>query len=329
MKRGLIFSVVFVVIAATASFSRAEAIPKDALYTIYCRSFSGDMRAQEATVVRDRLSSGDLKQWHVMHQEGESTLYYGFYKTYGDDSKDAKRAESDLKKIRSLVDADDHRVFPLAMVLPIPQPGGDGPPEMNLLNAPADRYWTLLIGVYADNPERKQAAVAAAQALRDSGVEAYYFHDSSASIVCVGAWPRTAIKEQESDSASMPVADKDVEMMVYNVPLPDSVPREFLTPEGKRVRVFAPKVDVQDPTMEAAMDKNPYFMNNGVVLGRELKDAKTGKKQVVPNHSALLIIPRQDKPQQETLPPEVAKRLMPTAQPKPKPGTGTLRRLDD
>lgn len=329
MRRAFVYIFALCALLMAAPMGLGQGIPKDALFTIYCRSFTGPMRAQEATLMRDRLAATGLKQWHIMHQESESTLYYGFYKAAGDDSKDAQRAENELKKVRDLVDADNRKVFPLALVMPIPQPGSEGPPELDLLNTPKDKYWTLLIGVYADHPERKKAAVAAVQALREQGVEAYYFHDEAASTVCVGAWPRHAIREQESDAASVPVVDRDVEMMVFNVPLPDNVPREFLTPEGKRVKLFAPKVDVQDPTMKAAMEKHPHYMTNGVVMGRELESLKTGKKELFPNRSALLIIPRKDKPQQQALPPDVQRRLMPSAQPKPKPGAGTLKRLED
>lgn len=333
MKRGLFCILMVCAMLFSAPTLWAQAIPKDALYTIYCRSFVGPMRAQESTLLKDRLASTGMKQWHVMHQESESTLYYGFYKAAGDDSKDSQRAEDDLKKLRKMVDADSRKVFPLALIVPIPQPGTEGPPELDLLNTPPERYWTLLVGTYAEHPERKKAAVAAVQALREQGVEAYYFHDAMASCVCVGAWPRGAVREQESDAASVPVDDRDVEMMVFNTPLPEDMPREYLTPEGKRLRLFAPKIDVADPTMKAAMDKHPHFMTNGVVMGRELENAKTGKKELFPNRSALLMIPRKDKPQQEQqqLPPDVQRRLNPTPQqkPQPKPGAGTLRRLED
>ena len=74
-----------------------------------------------------------------------STLFYGFYRGVSPDSddgkmrKDAERAQEDLKKIKSLEDADGRKVFAMVGFVPLPQPGGEGPPEWDLSKLPADK----------------------------------------------------------------------------------------------------------------------------------------------------------------------------------------------
>jgi hypothetical protein len=118
--------------------------------------------------------------------------------------------------------------------------------------------------------------------------------------------------------------------MAVNVPLPDNVPREFNTPEGKKVKLFAPKIEVSDPTLQSAMDLYPDFLTNGKWMGREVKDAKTGKTKVAGHRSQLLIIPRkgQDDGEQSREMQRAVRQLQPT-QPKAPAGSGTLRRLQD
>ncbi len=312
-----------------------ESIPKDALWTIYCRSFSGPMHVQESKRVKDALAkTTGMKHWHVIHSEEESTLYYGFYRAVSPDveesglRKDAQRAREDLRKIKELQDANKERAFSLVGFVPLPQPGSEGPPEWDLRNTPQDMYWTLYVGVYRDNPDRKKAAVEAVRILREDGIPAYYYHDVAASLVCIGTWPREAIREQQSTDASVNVQERDVEVMAVNVPLPDNFPREFQTPEGKKVRVFAPKIEVADPTLQRAMDRYPDFLTNGKWLGREVKDPVTGKTKVIGHSSQLLIIPRKDKGDDENR--RAVERAVRHLQPsRPAQTGGRLRSLEE
>ena len=313
-----------------------DAMPKDALWTIYCKSFSGSTRVQEAKSVKDSLvRATDMKYWHVIHLNEESALYYGYYRGVSADDeakyrKDADRAQADLKTIRLMQDADGQKVFAMVGFVPIPQPGNEGPREWDLSNLPADKYWTLFVGIYKDNPDRKKVAVQAVKALRDDGKEAYYLHDETSSLICIGSWPRGAIKEQQTDDASVTVADRDVEVMAVNVPLPANMPREFVTPEGKKVRVFAPSIEVKDPSLQSAMDRYPDFLTNGQWLGRESRDPKTGKPKVVGHRSQLLIIPRKNAGPAQTNHgvQDALRQLQPDAAVAPK-GAGSLRSLED
>ena len=178
MKRMLVL--VAILVGWCLPAMAADEIPKDAIWTIYCRSFAGPMRIQQAKVVKDQVTkSSGMKQWHVIHLNDESTLYYGYYRAVSLDSdesglrKDAQRAQEDLKKIKAIQDAEQNPVFPLVGFVALPNPGSEGPPEWDLHNLPADRYWTLYVGVYKDNPDRKKAAVEAVRVLRNEGKEAY------------------------------------------------------------------------------------------------------------------------------------------------------------
>lgn len=319
--------------------------PKDAMWTITCKSFTGPYRVELAKRARETVSRlTKWKDWYVVHQEDESTLFYGFYKAsplrdvQGGDPKEAERAREDLRNIRSLRDTDNNPVFPFPYPTEIPRPGSEGPPEWDIKNTPTDRYWSILIGEYRDNPERKKAAVEAVKVLRAEGTEAYYLHGPVTSGVCVGAWPKKALKEQEGDVAAEPTDPKAI-IKVYNVPLPKNAVTDYYDTEGKHYRVFAPKVEILDPSMRAAVDRNPYFFTNGESLAKRVKDPN-GKERLVPDPSLLLIIPHKETTfgsggnnadAQAPIPPRplAPPTPPPAAKPKdPTPGTGKLKSLD-
>lgn len=313
--------------------------PKDAMWTFNCRNFTGPFRVEMAKRAKEGVVKlTNWKDWYVLHGEDESTLFFGFYKASplrdveGGDPKEVERVRQDWKNIKALRGTDGNALFPFAFPAEIPRPGSEGPPEWDIKNTPADRYWSILIGEYRDNPERKKAAVDAVAILRKEKVEAYYLHNETTSGVCVGAWPRKAIKEQETDAAAQK-DDPNTIIKVYNIPLPKNAITDYYDTEGKHYKVFAPKVEILDPSMQAAVDKNPYFFTNGEVLGKRAKD-RNGKELVIPNPSLLLIIPHpgaaiaggDKKPdaQQPPAPPRPA----PAPKPKDEPGTGRLKSLE-
>ena len=206
------------------------------------------MRLEEAQRARDAMARlTGWKDWFIIHNEDESTLYYGRYRAISprsaeskEERQEAERAQQDLKRVKALQDSEGKRVFDFCLMVEIPQPGSEGPREWDIRNTPPDRYWSLLIGVYRDNPERKKAAVEAVRQLRSEGTEAYYMHQPTSSLVCVGAWPRSAIKEQDSDTAAEP-NDPDTQIMVYNVPIPKNHPREFIEPGRQACSGLCPR----------------------------------------------------------------------------------------
>jgi hypothetical protein len=316
----------------------SSAPPKDAVWTIYCRSFSGEMRAAEAKRCRDLMEKqSGMKDWWVVHQQDASTLYYGYYRSNqknaedGKDRKDAERLFSDNLRIRALKDADENAYFPFSLPVQIPQPGDEGPPEWNLLNTPKTDYWTILIGLYRDHPDRKKAAVDAVKQLRKDGKEAYYFHGDTTSTVCIGAWPREALSQPEKlDKEGYVAPDSETEIWFTTRPLKKTDRRDFLTPDGKKIHFVCPEVEIRDKTLEAAKDENPYFYTNGVVLGKTMKDSKTKKEEIYPDASAFLVIPRKqaamDASPIASPPPAVMERMAP---PQPKSSDRKLKSLDD
>ncbi len=316
------------------------ALPKDAMWTINCRIFTGPLRVEMAKRAKEGVVKlTNWKDWYVIQGEDESTLFFGFYKASplrdveGGDPKEAERARQDLKNIKALRDTDGNALFPFSFPAEIPRPGSEGPPEWDIKNTPPDRYWSILIGEYRDNPERKKAAVEAVRVLREDKVEAYYLHNATTSGVCVGAWPREALK-LEKDAAAQP-DDPNTIIKVYNIPLPKNAITDYFDMEGKHYKVFAPKVEILDLSMRAAVDKNPYFFTNGKVYSKRVKD-RNGKEQDLPNPSLLLIIPNrgaaiaggEKKPdaQQPPAPPRPAPA--PAPKPKDQPGTGKLKSLE-
>jgi hypothetical protein len=334
----LLLSTVFGLLTPSLPAADNPAPPKDAVWTIYCRSFSGDLRAAEAKHYRDTMEKqSGMKDWWVLHQQDSSTLYYGYYRSIqkdakdGKDRKDAERMVSDLKHIRELKDADDSSYFPLSLPVQIPQPGDEGPPEWNLLNTPKKDYWTILIGVYRDHPDRKKAAVDAVRQLRKDGKEAYYLHGETTSTICIGAWPREALNQPErQDNKGYEAADSDTQIWYTTRHLKKTDRRDFLTPDGKKIHFVCPEVEIHDKTLEAAKDDNPYFFTNGEVLGRSVKDPKTKKEEVFPDSSAFLVIPRKQASMDASPiappPPSVMERMAPA---QPKSSESKLKKLDD
>ncbi len=119
-----------------------------------------------------------------------SELYWGKYP-----SKEA--AQGDLQRARNFRTHLGIQAFPKPEILPIP--GSDvGPPEMNLANTKG--VYTVLIATFYDVPKdnyfgRRQIAVDCCKNLRQDGEEAYYYHAAGQSIVTIGCFDASAIKE--------------------------------------------------------------------------------------------------------------------------------------
>lgn len=314
--------------------------PDDAMFTIYCKSFSGPTRVGDAKITRDALAkSTGMKGFYVVHSADESTLFYGYYRslnTEAEDSqerKDAERAKSDRRKLLELKDADGQRIFVMCSAILIQREGSEGPPEWDLTRTPPDAFWSVLIAVYRDNPDRKKVAVEAVRQLRSQQIDAYYLHGPISSLIFIGTWPRTAIREQESDVAK--VDDPNVELRVIDTPLPPNAPREYVTPEGKKIRWIAPQIDITDPSLRRTLDRYPEFMTNGEVFRKRVRDPKTKLEHWVPDHSVLYIIPRKSASildgttPQAPLHPEVLQQIQPKAPASAAPGAKKLKSLDD
>src|SRR5205085_4678908 len=130
-----------------------------------------------------------MKEWYAIHQDAESVIYYGFYRSINDpkDSRETQRAQRDKKKIDSLVDAAGNRLFTQPFFVEVTSPDPAAPPEWNLANASQlGGYWSLQIAAYKASPARKEAAAEAVREARKRGVPAYYYHGEAPSSGCLG-----------------------------------------------------------------------------------------------------------------------------------------------
>jgi hypothetical protein len=263
-------------------------IPADARWTLYCASISGPERISRMAQLKNYLmQKSPMKDWYVVHDEQNSTLFYGFYSTVEKAERGSARAHADRKAVSEWRDGDE-RPFAACFFTPITPPNPVAPPEWNLANAPADAYWSVQIAAFKDSPQRKQAAVEAVKELREKGVNAYYYHGNAVSSVCIGAWPEDALKRQEMDG-SRAVVDEDQAMLVSQEPLPAQF-KNARTNDGQRVVPFTQRIEIADRSLKATLDEYPYHFVNYEAQAREVRTAK-GKERV-PQPSFLVKIPR-------------------------------------
>src|SRR5215208_2762827 len=172
-------------------------IPKDAEWTILCATFSGPDHASQARAARSNLiNQTKMRDWYIIHGQGQTTLYYGFYRSINDpkDAKETARAQNDRKTIAALSDpASGARLFPAVILTKLDTPDPSSPPEWDLTRAQG--MYSLQIAVYKDSPDRRAAAVDVVRAARTQGYDAYYYHGPTSSSVCIGAWPESAVRE--------------------------------------------------------------------------------------------------------------------------------------
>ena len=264
-------------------------IPDGAQFTIYCLTLSEPTHVPDG----DRLKAALVRrtnsnQWYIIHGADESTLYYGYYRTFTDSHQpeERARAQQDLHTIAAMVDDNGNTPFSKCLFVPLNSPDPDAPPEWDLRNAPG--YWALQIAAYRGDPQRKQYAVDAVRAARAQGIQAYFFHGPSISSVLIGTWPREAVQEQDESVAHSDEIDKTV--MVLPGPLPSGVdPNSIRDPNGNPAKAVYPHLQIVDPTMIAAMKKYPNNVINGAIMVRHVR-TKTGMADVA-DPSFLVVCP--------------------------------------
>src|SRR6476469_5122056 len=88
--------------------------PKDARWTIYCQAIGGVDHVERANQAKaELLKRKDLKDWYVVHQETESVIYYGFYRSINDpkDPKETRRAQFDHQRLLAMTDNQGNRLL--------------------------------------------------------------------------------------------------------------------------------------------------------------------------------------------------------------------------
>lgn len=268
-------------------------IPKDAEWTILCATFSGADNGSQARAAKTNLRSmTKMPDWYIIHGQGQTTLYYGFYRSINDpkDAKESARAQNDRKSIAALTDANGTRLFPAVILTKLDTPDPSSPPEWDLTRA-AGAY-SLQIAVFKDSPERRNYAVNAVREARGAGYEAYYYHGPTASSVCIGAWPETAVRER-NDFNVKAMENPGAVPLVTAGSLPTLAEgQQYMTPDGKPINVVAAKYEILDPKLLATMQQFDKHSVNGVVQP-VVVDPRTGQKRLAPVRPSFLVkIPR-------------------------------------
>ena len=285
--------------AQQSANSDQPAPPKDAQFTIFCTKIDGPGHVQRARQLKEELlKTTKLKDWYVTHSEQQSTLYYGYYKSFNDpnDPKETARVQADRQKLATMTDALGNRPFGEALPVSISSPDPTAPPEYNLENAKG--FWSLQIAAY-QGLGRKEAAIDAVKEARKMGVEAYYHHGPNVSAVCIGAWPEEAIRKQEFDGGQgIDQTDRDRPILVLGpgAEIPQPIKRQYANglidkETGKPLQLLEQKVEVVDPTMRAAMEKYPTHSVNGFDDTVQARDPKTGKMVTIVKDSMIVPIP--------------------------------------
>jgi cell division septation protein DedD len=281
--------------AARTPSEPAVTIPKDAKWTLYCASLSGADRVARAAQLKAYLiANTPFKDWYIVHNERDSTLFYGFYSEVEKSLRgSAAKAHQDRNAISEWKDEKGERPFVTCFFTPITPADPTAPAEWNLVNAPQRAYWSVQIAAFKDNPQRKAAATDMVRELRARNVEAYYFHGTSISSVCIGAWPANALKEQDTDMAEAQVNQDDV-AMVSSDPLPERYKNARMkTRDGQKIVPFAQRVEIADVSLKATLKEYPEHFVNYEAPKKVVKDADGVQREVV-SPSFLVKIPRDD-----------------------------------
>lgn len=307
-------------------------IPTDARWTLFCTAMQGpDRFARMQQFVTFLRGNTPFKEWYTVDQDGAITLFYGFYSdveinSVKKPSASAFKAHDDRRKLNDWKNAAGERPFAAAFFTPIVAPDPAAPADWSLANTPPTMVWSLQIAAFKDNPKRKEAAVEFVKELRGKGVEAYYHHGSTVSSVCIGAWPKTALREQEFDGSTARFFNEEDALLVTNTDLPPGVKRRDLRdPQGNKVQTLTEQVDVLDKSLLATMKEYPHqFLNYEPVARRVL--GADNKTKIVPAPSFIVKIPHVEAGGIGGADQFMTNRPAPTqTSPNRQPGTGTLR----
>jgi hypothetical protein len=267
--------------------------PADARWTILCDKIEGPAHVAQATLIKSRLmQTSGLSDWYVIHTEKESSIYYGYYRDLGVPTE-KRRADLDRARLAALADARGNPIIRGNILVPVATADPTAPADWNLLNTPPDAYWTIEIATFADNAQRKDAAVQFVRDLREHGEKnAYFYHGPTASSVCIGAWKRSAVAEQGTGiSGSGATRDDahtqsaDTPLLVLGDVLPPNMPSIVREPgTGKAMTVMAQRLEIVDPDLkQKTLQYKEHFVNyegRGTVNGQ-------------PDPSVLVVIPHE------------------------------------
>jgi hypothetical protein len=240
--------------------------PKDARFTIFCLSINGPNHTERATQAKLLWQQATgRRDWYVIHQDDQSSLYFGYY-SYVSDSQHAKesaRAVSDRQMIQNLKDSVGDYPFAHAILMPLSAPDPTAPPEWNLVNSKG--YWSVEIASFRGtplpgSPDRKTAAVETVRDMRAHGIEAYYYQGEAVSSVCIGAWPKEAIQQPEENFHNN---DPEKSLMIVPEQLAHVLPDSATDKAGNETQIVHDEAKIVDPTMLDVLRKYPVHSLNG------------------------------------------------------------------
>lgn len=222
------------------------------------------------------------KDLFLVHKEDHSLLYWGRYRRMQD-------AEGDLKKAKTYLSPSKMKVYPGAILMPMPGKEAEQP-EFRLDRAPKEAVFTVLLAIFFDVPEaeyvgRKQFAVDYCRQLREEGLMAFYRHGENQSVVTLGAFSASAVAKETKD--------------------------------GKAV--YVPK----DEAIKGIFRRFPDLAVNGNQRYIWTVNQKTGQYMRVPDSTYLVVIPRE---KGEEAPPP--RRAGTTTMPATAPATAPAARRD-
>ena len=296
----------------------ALSIPKDARWTLECQTIKGDGHVLRARQLKEQLvATINSNQWYVVHSDEMSVIYYGFYSTIDRSTPGGQTARADLDRVKSIKAATGDPVFTMPYFTQIDRPAPDAPEQWNMSNHFRSRkeFWSLQIAAYTADAtddqghDRKWAAVEYVKQLRADGVDAFFCHDDGMSTVCVGIWPEDAVKSQ-GGNAKGNVADRDPNAVlgVTNIPAVPNIPANPVTgtPEikvdmhpktadGQKIKMFTPKLEILDPTLQKMIDKYPEHTVNGSRKMHEVIEVQTRQRKIVGDPSVLVMISEKKK----------------------------------
>jgi hypothetical protein len=283
----------------------APTIPEGAVFTIFCQRIPGPGNIEQGNQLRDALiQATGMRDWYLVHSEGESFLFYGYYKAIDPKSgtvaeqADAARAMSDRKSIEAIVSREGDKMFPGALLQPIDTADPTAPPEWNLAAAKPGAVWSVQIAAFTMPGKRKEAAVQAVRELREKGIEAYYWHGPSISSVCVGSWGKDALKAGEAYGRN-PRADKTVLIDLSGRASPEELDR-LETETG--IKTARTGFTIVDKTINQIRAAYPHSVDYQIEL-IQVTDRKTNTPRAVPRPGMLVPIPRDQKVQLDTTAP--------------------------
>ena len=129
------------------------------------------------------------------------------------------------------------------------------------------------------------------------GVEAYYHHGPNVSEVCIGTWPKEALREQEMDGGEAMKAINEKSPILVLGPgaeIPPAMKEEYSKnlidkETGQRVQVLEQKVEVVDPTLRATMEQYPHHSVNGFEDVTQIRDPRSGV--MINDYKPSMIVP--------------------------------------